>query len=415
VTALPHASPSSGADDHVAPLPTNSRVLVAGAGPVGLSLALGLARRGVAVDVFEAEPELSSDPRASTWHPPTLEMLAEWGVAEAVLAKGAIVDRLQFWERETRTLVAEFPYTLIAKDTPYPFRFQCPQHAVTPILRDAIVAAGGHVHFEHRAIDVTDRGDSVELRVATPHGERAVRGTWLCAADGAHSTVRQRLGIGLHGKTYEDRFLLAASHFDFGSIFPGLGPVAYVFDPQEWIIVMRLPAVVRVVFRLKADEDAQLAMSDGPLHRRFERLLGRSHDAPIPIRSTYSVHQRVADRFRQGRVVLLGDAAHLNNPAGGMGMNSGIHDAYLLARALSDHLRGAPENVLDAWADRRRHAATESVQRSSDETFRHLTLRDAEDRTRRNRDLAAIAEDPARARAFLLRTAMLDAREGLLS
>jgi 3-(3-hydroxy-phenyl)propionate hydroxylase len=98
-----------------------------------------------------------------------------------------------------------------------------------------------------------------------------------------------------------------------------------------------------------------------------------------------------------------------------MGMNSGIHDAYLLARALSDHLRGAPQNVLDAWAERRRHAATESVQRSSDETFRHLTLRDAQERTRRNRDLAAIAEDPARARAFLLRTAMLDARESLFS
>jgi 3-(3-hydroxy-phenyl)propionate hydroxylase len=177
------------------------------------------------------------------------------------------------------------------------------------------------------------------------------------------------------------------------------------------VIVMRLPSLVRVVFRLAPEEDAHLAMSDERLQQRFERLLGRRHEASIALRSTYSVHQRVADRFRQGRVLLLGDAAHLNNPAGGMGMNSGIHDAYLLARALVEHARGGPDALLDAWAERRRHVATESVQRASDENFRHLKLRGAEDRARRNEHLARAAADPAQARAFLLRTAMLEARE----
>jgi 3-(3-hydroxy-phenyl)propionate hydroxylase len=271
------------------------------------------------------------------------------------------------------------------------------------------------VHFEHRAVDVMDHVEHVELRLVTPHGEASVRGDWLCAADGAHSTVRQRLGIALHGKTYEDRFLLVGSHFDFGSVFRGLGPVAYVFDPEEWVIVMRLPSLVRVVFRLTAEEDADVAMSDARLAQRFERLLGRRHDAPVPLRSTYSVHQRVADRFRQGRVLLLGDAAHLNNPAGGMGMNSGIHDAHWLAHSLTEHARGAPEALLDVWAAQRRNAATESVQRSSDQNFRDLQLRDAHDRARRNELLAFTAADRVRARAFLLRTAMLDGRESTAS
>lgn len=389
------------------------RVLVVGAGPVGLSLALGLARRGVDVDVFEAEATLSSDPRASTWHPPTLEMFDEWGVAENMIARGAKVDRLQFWERETRTLVAEFRYALLADDTRYPFRFQCPQYLVTPLLLEAIRAAGGRVHFQHRAIDVVNRDDGVEVRLATPEGERIERGTWLSAADGARSTVRQRLDIELHGKTYEDRFLLVASPFDFGELFPGLGPVAYVFDPEEWIIMMRLPSLVRVVFRLTSDEDAELAMSDERLQARFQRLLGKRADIPIALRSTYSVHQRVADRFRQGRVLLLGDAAHLNNPAGGMGMNSGIHDAYLLARALGDHLDGKPEAVLDAWAERRRAVATDSVHRTSDKTFRDLQERDPALRAQRNLDLARTAADPVEARTFLLKTAMLDTREGI--
>ncbi|MET0594484.1 MAG: FAD-dependent monooxygenase [Polyangiaceae bacterium] len=389
------------------------RVLVAGAGPVGLSLALGLARRGVDVDVYEAEAALSSDPRASKWHPPTLEMFAEFGVADEIIARGAKVDRLQFWERETRTLIAEFRYALLAGDTRYPFRFQCPQYLVTPILLDAIRAAGGRVHFEHRVIDVVEREDGVELRVATPEGERSERGAWLCAADGARSTVRQRLDITLHGKTYEDRFLLAASPYDFGELFPGLGPVAYVFDPEEWIIMMRLPDLVRVVFRLTADEDAETAMGETQLQARFHRLLGRKTDIPIALRSTYSVHQRVADRFRQGRILLLGDAAHLNNPAGGMGMNSGIHDAYLLARTLADHLDGRPESVLDGWAERRRQVATDSVHRTSDKTFRDLTMKGAAERAERNHDLARQAADPVQARAFLLRTAMLDTRESI--
>lgn len=378
------------------------RVLIAGAGPVGLSLALALARRGVPVDVFEAEPSLSQEARASTLHPRTLEMFAEWGVIDDVLARGARVDRLQYWERRTRELVAEFPYALIAGDTPYPFRLQCPQHELTPILHRALLATGrGRVHFGRRVTGFTDHGDRVELHTdsAAP-----VTGSYLVGADGARSAVRAHLGLQLHGTTYEDRFLLVGTDLALEPWFPGIGPVSYVFDPDEWVIVMRLPDLVRIVFRLPDTEDAGTALTDAAIRARVHGILGETAPFAIRMRSIYSVHQRVAERFRVGRVVLAGDAAHVNNPTGGMGMNSGIHDAHLLAAALGD------DAAMDAYAETRRRVAVAGVQASADANYRRLTARDAVTRARRDTSLRAAAADPALARAHLLRASMLEAR-----
>jgi 3-(3-hydroxy-phenyl)propionate hydroxylase len=386
------------------------RVAIAGAGPVGLSLALGLARHGVRVDVFEQAASLSTEARASTLHPPTLEMFAAWGVIDEVLAHGAPVDRLQYWERETRTLVAEFPYTLIANDTQFPFRFQCPQHVVTPILRDALERTGhGHVHFECRAREVRPHARGAELVLDTPGGERRVAARYVCGADGARSAVRQSLGLSLDGTTYEDRFLLVGTDLDFRRWFPALGPVGYVFDPDEWVIIMHLPDLVRTVFRLRADEDADAVRAEAAIRARMRRFLGEPAAFEIKMRAIYSVHQRVAERFRVGDVLLLGDAAHVNNPAGGMGMNSGIHDAFYLASALVAALVAGDDRGLDAWADARRRAALDSVQRSADANYRRLTVTRAEERRARNAELTAVASDPTRARRFLLQASMLEA------
>lgn len=386
------------------------RVIVAGAGPVGLALALGLARGGASVDVFEAEDQLSDDPRASTWHPPTLEMLAEWGVIDEVLARGTQIGSLQFWDRVNRTCVADLPYRLIAGDTPYPFRFQCPQHQVSPILLEAARAAGARVHFGQRIVGQVDRGDGVEVQVDGPGGLRTEPAAWLCGADGARSTVRTCLGLPLVGRTYEDRFLLVAGRFDVDAALPGFGEVGYVFDPDEWVIVMKLAALTRIVFRLGPDEDAEAARRDDAVRARLERLLGPGTAEAIEMTSYYAVHQRVVERFRNGRVLLLGDAAHVNNPAGGMGMNSGIHDAHGLVDALGRVLAGEPEALLDAWAEARRRIAVEAVQRDSDQTYRDLVERDPARRLERNRRFGELAIDPVAARAYLLRSAMLTHR-----
>lgn len=388
-------------------------LLIAGAGPVGLSLALALSRRGIAVRVREAQSGLGSEARASTWHPPTLEMLREWGVADAIIARGFQVDRLQYWERETRTRVAEFDYARIAGDTPFPFRLQCPQSAVTPILLDALRATGlADIRFDHSLTGFETGPDGVVATFDTPSGPRAETSDYLVGADGARSAVRKSLGLSFEGATYTDRFLLIATRFDFTPIFPGMGPVSYIFDPHEWVILMRLPDVVRVVFRLAEDEDEALALTDNAIQNRFAHLIG-IQTGPVPIlhRSTYTVHRRVADTFRRGRVVLAGDAAHVNNPTGGMGMNSGIHDAHALAAAFGTIAEGGnPEALLDAYALERRRVALELVQQVTDQNSRWMNARDLNERLERNAVLRSEAADPVRHRAHLLRAAMLDAR-----
>ena len=388
-------------------------ILIAGAGPVGLSLALALARRGLAVRVREAQPGLGSEARASTWHPPTLEMLREWGVADAIVAKGFRVDRLQYWERETRTRVAEFEYARITGDTPFPFRLQCPQSAVTPILLEALRATGlADVRFEHALTGFEAGPAGVVAAFATPGGPRTEISEYLLGADGARSAVRKGLGLSFDGATYTDRFLLIATRFDFTPIFPGMGPVSYIFDPHEWVILMRLPEVVRVVFRLAEDEDEAVALTDNAIQNRFAHLIG-IQTGPVPIlqRSTYTVHRRVADTFRHGRVVLAGDAAHVNNPTGGMGMNSGIHDAHALAGAFGAIADGGDADaLLDAYALDRRRVALELVQQITDQNSRWMNARDLGERLSRNAALRAEAADPGRHRAHLLRASMLDAR-----
>lgn len=383
-------------------------ILIIGAGPVGLSLALALVRRGIRVQVFEALPELSGDIRASTFHAPTLEMFAEWGVVRQVLEQGYTVDRLQYWERGTRELIAEFDYGLMAGDTPYPYRLQCPQHLLTRVLKPIIEAsATGEVHMAHRLVGFDDTGEGVVARFETPAGIKTYRGSYLCGTDGSRSTVRSELGLRFSGMTYEDRFLLIGTDFEFGHLFPNMGPVSYLFDPQEWTIILRLPDLVRVVFRLRPDEDEGEATQEAALRARFGRFVGYETPIPIKLVQVYRTHQRVAETFRVGRVLLLGDAAHINNPAGGMGMNSGIHDAYNLAQKLPRVLAGEPESLLDQYSIERRQLALESIRRYTDKTYRDMAAQDDTHRQQRNTHLRAISADPAGARAYLLQASML--------
>lgn len=387
------------------------KILICGAGPVGLSLALGALDQGIEVEVIEAGDELSNEIRASTFHPPTLEMLASWSVLDAVVAAGQPVERLAYWERAARRKVAEFDYRLIAGDTAFPFRLQCPQHVFTRCVLPRITGARrAAVHFGHRLVDLEQDERGVTAIVETTSGRRSFRGDYLCAADGAKSTVRERLGIGFAGLTYQDRFLLIGTDIDLAPVFPGLAPVNYMFDPEAWAIILHLRDRVRIVFRLRPDEDAEAALADRSLFARLEQLVGTM--PPVLSRSIYRVHQRVAATFRQGRVLLLGDAAHVNNPAGGMGMNSGIHDARVLAGALGAVAGGRCEAVLDAYATARRRVALEDIQRHTHERYQDMVLLDPADRAARNRRYAEIAADPARARVFLLEASMMADRLG---
>ncbi|MDW8325266.1 MAG: NAD(P)/FAD-dependent oxidoreductase [Anaerolineales bacterium] len=385
-------------------------VLIIGAGPVGLSLARALTLKGIAVQVFEQLPALSPEARASTFHPPTLEMFAEWGIIDEVLALGHRVNSLEYWERATRQRIARFDYALIAGDTPYPFRLQLPQSRVTAILLPHILRSPfGAVHFNHTLTSISSHQSSVFATFETPAGTKTVEGAYLVGADGARSTVRKLLGLSFDGLTYPDRFLLVPCEVDLQPVFPGLGPVNYIFDPEEWIIVLHLPDVVRVVFQIRAEEDEAEVLRPEAVRARLARLVG---DAAFTIKGTsiYSVHQRVAETFRVGRVLLAGDAAHINNPAGGMGMNSGIHDAHLLADALAQALTNGADSALDEYARVRRAWAVEKVQRHTHETYSAMVVRDEAERQARNERYRAMAADPKSAREYLLRASMLEER-----
>jgi 3-(3-hydroxy-phenyl)propionate hydroxylase len=211
-------------------------VLIIGAGPVGLSLATALIHHGIQVAVYEALPELSGEIRASTFHPATLEMFAEWGVINAVLSSGQVVDKLTYWERRTKERIAEFDYSVIAADTPFPFRLQCPQSVLTRTLRPLVEQSPlAAIYMSHELVSFQDHGDFVAATFRTSTGSKTVAGSYLCGADGSKSVVRSQLNLGFAGMTYEDRFLLIGTDLDLRPYYPAIGPVNYMYDPEEWV------------------------------------------------------------------------------------------------------------------------------------------------------------------------------------
>jgi 3-(3-hydroxy-phenyl)propionate hydroxylase len=382
-------------------------VLVAGAGPVGLVAANVLADAGVAVTVFEAEPKLPETLRASTFQPPTLDMLARLGASQRLIEMGRVARTLQY--RDRRGWVAEFDLGLLAGATQHPYRVQCEQFKLNRFLLDRLAAfSHASVEFSAPVIGVEQDRDSVCLTVDGLTGARRVCGAWLVGADGGKSAVRQALGVRLEGFTWPERFLVASTPFAFEHAMPGLADVSYFADADEWFFLLRVPAVWRVMFPTRGGESDADILSDDGIERRLQRVFSRKERYEIVHRTLYSVHQRVATAYRHGRAFLAGDAAHLNNPLGGMGMNGGIHDAFDLAGRLSRVIRGeAPEAELDGYEGARRPLALEYVNTISTANKRNLETRDPEEQRRWRETMTRAAGDRTLARDYLMKASML--------
>jgi 3-(3-hydroxy-phenyl)propionate hydroxylase len=383
-------------------------ILVIGGGPVGMCLALALVAAGRQVEVFEAEPQLQSDLRGAAYHPPTLELFERWGILDEVRAAGVEVRELCYWERSTRECVARFDYRLIANDARFPFRLHCMQHVLCGIAAARLARSPlARIHLGHRFVDLQQDELGVVARFSTATGEREVAGDFLCGADGAHSAVRKRLGLAFNGVSHEDRFLVLNGSFDIDRDLPGLAPINYVFDPDEWVILLQLPGFRRIVFRARPEETDEAMRSPAGVAARLRGLVGREVDYALISQAIYRVHERVAESFHCGRSVILGDAAHINNPAGGMALNAGLQDAADLARTIAAIDDGAEPASLADYTTRRREQAALPILARAGQNLADLRAQEARERDARNQAFRNAASDPALARLHLLRFSML--------
>jgi 3-(3-hydroxy-phenyl)propionate hydroxylase len=386
-------------------------VIIVGAGPVGLVSALSLASRGVPVRVLESNPELFMDLRAGSFHPPTLEVLEPLGVTAKLLDICIRVDRWQLRDR-TRGVIGVFELALLADETPYPFRLHCEQHKLTPLVMEMLRPLPHvDIRFSAHVTDVIQFGSGVKVTAETEGGREEFEGSWVIGADGGGSVVRKSTSIGFDGFTYPERFALISTPFDLGA--RGFSDTAYISHPVEWCAVFRLPDIGppglwRFLYGCRAEETEEESLSDHVVEQRLQAVAPRSERYETKHRTIYRVHKRVAQTFRRGRVLIAGDAAHLNNPIGGVGLNSGLQDAMNLTDKLVGVWRGECDDcALDLYDRQRRTANVEYVQEASIRNKRMLEETDPRLREERLEDMRRAAHDPVRAKEVLMRSSMI--------
>lgn len=395
----------------------NNPVVIAGGGPVGLVTALALAREGVRVVLLETAPDIPRDLRAGTFHPPTVEMLDALGLGAALLEQGIQVPEWQIRDRR-QGVVAQFDLGTISDLTRYPFRLHCEQHKLSHIAHQALSQyPNAQVLFSHSCTGFTQDAGGVTVQVASPRGAEEIRASYLVGSDGARSTVRKAMQVEFEGFTWPDRFLVFATPYDLRQ--QGFTGNAYIADPDEWCAIfiqphLGPPGIWRVAFPTDPEMSEEEILSDRYVQSRIQGFLAPEREYEIAYRSVYRVHQRVASNFREGRVLLAGDAAHVNNPLGGMGLNSGIHDAVNLAGKLLQVLEGGAlqcaqqaQELLDRYVRQRRLTNIEYVQSITIRNKRLLEERDPEVRRQRLDEMRETAADPDKARAFLLNSSMI--------
>jgi 3-(3-hydroxy-phenyl)propionate hydroxylase len=394
---------------------TMKPVIVVGAGPVGLCLTLALAQAGIPVTIVEMMSDdkfLDQVPRAGSNHPSTLEFFDKIGLYDLLEPRGIIAPRFHYWDRQDGELIAEFDHVHLKNDTRFPFVLQCER---IKIIEEALKMAKAHPLVTVRmSTEFTgfDQGSTdVRAYVKNADGEVEVfSGSYLVSAEGARSTLRKDAGIEFEGFTYPERTLNIEVAYDFTK--HGYTERNYISDPVEYSNLFHWkgpPDRWRVHFPTDPNADENDLTRPEAMQARLKGFLSIDGNFEICGCNLYAVHQRVAKKFRVGRAILVGDSAHVNSPIGGMGLNSGVHDAFNLADKLARILRReADETELDRYERQRRQIAVKHTQAHTMRNKRLLEERDPAIRKRNHLELRRSAEDPELARKFLLRASLLE-------
>jgi 3-(3-hydroxy-phenyl)propionate hydroxylase len=393
-------------------MPGDGHVVIAGGGPTGAVAALACAQRGFRVTLLEATRQIDDNPRAATTHPSTLEYIDRLGFAEEFIEKGLVCRYFQFWDRDTQTRVAQFDHEILRDETKFPFAVQTEQHKLVQMLLPRIAAFPGcSVALGTEVVDAVQDADGVSVTVRRDGEQAAIRCDWLVAADGGRSTIRKLLDIPFEGFTFPERFTVLTTLHDFERSL-GCCYRNYLAGSEEWAMIFKvagddMKGRWRAVMPTRESETDEQALADASVVGRIQGLDRSCTLDDVVHRKIYNVHQRIAAKFRVGRIYLAGDASHLNNPIGGLGLNCGIHDAMELVDTLEAARAGADEDRLDRYQRRRRTLNAEFIQEQTINNKKRLEEKDPAARQRRLDELRATEADPARQKAFLMRSSLI--------
>ena len=389
-----------------------TQIIIAGAGPVGCVVGLILARAGISVTILETENDLIPELRASTFHPPTLDMLDDLGVTPKLIDQGLITPKIQYRDLEDG-LVAEFDHALIDDRTKHPYRLQCEQFKLTRIIAEMLKEfPHAEISFDSKFVDASQTDNAVRVFYETPAGSEQVTCDYLIGADGSRSEVRKSQKIEFQGFTYPEQFVTVSVPEDVDKIVPGMGHVCYIAHPTQWCALIHAPDYWRFLFPIPMETTKEEAFDDDFLEGRLQHLAPHQERYAIQLRTLYGVNQRVAETYRSGRILLAGDSAHVNNPLGGMGMNGGIHDGVNLAdKLVRMYGGGETEELLNLYDRQRRPIAIEYVQAQTMRNKKNLEETDPNVRRQRQDELRDVAKNVEKSRELLLQTSMISGLE----
>lgn len=362
---------------------TAPRVVIVGGGPVGLLSACLLARYGVECTLLEQNAQCSEMGKAGGISTRSIEIFEVAGIVNEVLAAAIRLDRVDVVERRSGKVLLRFPLERLASDTAYPLQVHILQSDLEPIILAGARRFGADVRFNHRVTSFSQDDDACYLTVETPRGAETMQADYVLACEGAHSVVRRGLGISLEGTTWPERIVIIELQPEFTDEGPPYeSDLSYVVDPHEWLILVRQPALWRVLYPIPVDaQEPDRAEAE----RRVRLAMPDIVDTRISKWETYRIHQRVAARFREGRAFLLGDSAHLITPMGGLGLNTGLEDALNLAWKLAWVVRhGADERILASYDSERRPVAARIAARMVMSNREQMSMRNPVRRALRN-------------------------------